>query len=105
MYNNMPKEQNNFKGIVLEFLDYLRYKVENDKMTMEGLESLAKTMECNLNLCGTADDFARFYGKSKTNVTTVIDRKMLSRPKRMVMHSFNEFRKARPKAWDFHTEI
>lgn len=30
MYNNMPKEQNNFKGIVLEFLDYLRYKVEND---------------------------------------------------------------------------
>lgn len=104
-YNNMPKEQNNFKGIVIEFLDYLRYKIENDRMTMEDMEALARTIECNLDLCGTADDFARFYGKSKTNITTVIDRKMLSRPKRMVMHSFNEFRKARPKAWDFHTEI
>ena len=101
----MPKEQNNFKGIVLEFLDFLRYKIENDRMTMEDMESLARTIECNLDLCGTAEDFARFYGKSKTNITTVIDRKMLSRPKRMVMHSFNEFRKARPKTWYFHEEI
>ena len=40
-YNNMPKEQNNFKGIVLEFLDFLRYKIENDCMTMEDMEALA----------------------------------------------------------------
>ncbi len=50
-YNNMPNEQNNFKGIILEFLDYLRYKIENDRMTMEDMESLARTMESNLDLC------------------------------------------------------
>lgn len=101
----MPKEQNIFKKIVLEFLDFLKYKIENDALTLEETESLARTFEENIQLLGTASDLARFYGKSKTNITTVIDRKMLSRPKRMVMHSFNEFRKARPKAWDFHTEI
>ena len=98
-YNNMSKEQNNFKGIVLEFLDYIRYKVENDCLTLEEAESIARTFEENLDLTGTADDFARFYGKSKTNVTTVIDRKMLPRPRRMVMHSFNKFRKAVPDSW------
>ena len=99
-YNNMPKEQNNFKGIVLEFLDFLRYKIENDRMTMEDVESLAKTMECNLNLCGTADDFARFYGKSKTNVNAVISRKVLDKPSRKVLYPFKQFRRSVPNSWN-----
>ena len=98
-YNNMPKEQNIGKKIVLEFLDFLRFKIENDELTMEETESLARTMEINLQLMGTTDDFARFYGKSKTNVTTVIDRKMMPRPKRTLLHSFNLFRKNKPSTW------
>ena len=84
----MPKETNLGKRIALEFLDYLRFKVESDSLTVEEVDSIAKTFESSLNLTGTADDFARFYGKSKTNVTTVIDRKMISRPKRI--HLFRE---------------
>lgn len=87
------------KRIAIEFLDYLRFKLENNSLTMEEVESLARTLENGLLLSGTADDFARFYGKTKTNVTTVIDRKMLSKPRRLVMHSFNEFRKAVPASW------
>lgn len=100
----MQKEQSLGKRIALEFLDYLRFKVENDSLTMEEVESIAKTFEESVSLTGTADDFARFYGKSKTNVTTVIDRKMMSRPRRLVVHSFNEFRRNKPTSW-IHREI
>lgn len=100
----MQKEQSLGKRIALEFLDFLRFKVENDSLTMEEVESIAKTFEESVNLTGTADDFARFYGKSKTNVTTVIDRKMMSRPRRLVVHSFNEFRRNKPASW-IHREM
>ena len=99
----MPKEQNIGKRIVLEFLDFIRFKIENDSLTLEEADSIARTIENSLDLTGTADDFAKFYGKSKTNVTTVIDRKMMPKPRRLVIHSFNAFRKAIPKSW-FHKE-
>lgn len=98
----MQKETNFAKRIILEFLDFIRFKVENDNLTMEETESIAKTIAGGMNLLGTTDDFARFYGKTKTNVTTVIDRKMLPAPKRTLLHSFNDFRKAVPKSWTFH---
>lgn len=99
IYNNMPKEQSVGKKIALEFLDFIRFKIENDSLTLDEVESIARTLESGLDLTGTADDFARFYGKSKTNVTTVIDRRMLPKPRRLVVHSFNAFRKAIPKGW------
>ena len=95
----MPKEQNLGKRIVLEFLDFIRYKIENDSLTLEEADSIARTLESGLDLTGTADDFARFYGKTKTNITTVIDRKMLPKPRRLVIHSFNAFRKVVPSSW------
>jgi hypothetical protein len=96
----MPNNQNFAKEIILEFLDYIKYKIENDSLTMEEADSIAKTIQSGLPLSGTADDFARFYGKTKTNVTTVIDRKMLSKPRRTLLHSFNEFRRAVPSSWN-----
>ena len=100
----MSKETNIGKRIVLEFLDFLRFKVENDRLTMEDTEAIARTLESSLDLTGTADDFARFYGKTKTNVTTVIDRKMLSKPERRVSYRFREFQRARPEGWNKHDD-
>lgn len=85
--------------LLLDFIDFLRFKVVNERLTFEEVESLAKTFQANLNLTGTADDFAEFYGKTKTNVTTVIDRKMSSKPKRVVLYSFKEFREVVPSSW------
>ena len=95
----MPENQNFAKEIILEFLDYLRYKIENDRLTMEEADSIAKTIQGGMNLTGTTDDFAQYFGKTKTNVTTVIDRKMLPKPRRTLLHSFNEFRNAVPSSW------
>lgn len=95
----MDKETSLGKKIVLEFLDFLRFKVENDKLTMEETESIAKVIENNMTLTGTADDFSKFYGQSKENVRVVINRKVLDKPKRCVTYHFNAFRKAVPKSW------
>lgn len=95
----MSNNQNFAKKIILEFIDYIRMKIENDSLSLEEADSMARVLENSLELTGTADDFARFYGKSKTNVTTVIDRKMLPKPRRLVVHSFSAFRKVIPKSW------
>lgn len=100
----MSTEKSIGKRIVLEFIDFVRYKVENDSLTMEEADSIAKVLQGEMNLVGTADDFAKFYGKTKTNVTTVIDRKMMPKPRRLVVHSFNEFQMAVPERWRIHTE-
>jgi len=52
----MPENQNFAKQIILEFLDFIRYKIENDKLTLEEAESIAKTIQCNMSLTGTAGD-------------------------------------------------
>ena len=98
----MLDDTNFAKKIILDFIDFVRFKIENDKLTLEEAKSIARTIESCLNLTGTVDDFAKFFGKTKTNVTTVIDRKMLPKPKRTLLHSFNEFRKAIPSSWNVH---
>ena len=95
----MSENQSIGKKIILDFLDFIRFKVENDTLTLEETESLSHMFENNLILTGTLDDIARFYGKPKENVKVVISRKVLSKPRRCVLHSFNAFRKAVPDKW------
>lgn len=87
------------KRIVLEFLDYLSFKVRTDSLTMEETDSLARTFMENISLTGTIDDLADFYNQSRENVKVVINRKLLSKPKRRVFYSFNAFNKVIPKSW------
>lgn len=42
------------KRVLSEFLSFLKYKVDNDLLTMEEVESMARVVEENLNLLGTA---------------------------------------------------
>ena len=88
------------KRIVLEFLDYLSFKVRSDSLTMEEVESIARTIEENMTLLGTADDFARFYDKPRTNISSTINRSMLEKPIRRVFYSFKAFRKIVPHKWN-----
>lgn len=98
-YENKPKEQGVAKRILLEFLDFLRYKIENDKLTMGEVDSLSRILQENLPLFGTADDFADYYGKPQVNVRVAINQRMLSKPVRRVFYSFNSFRKCIPESW------
>lgn len=73
----MQKE--NCKKIVLEFLAFLRYKVKNDLLTMEEIESLSRMFEDSLTVLGTSDDLARFYDQPRSNVANVISRRLLDK--------------------------
>lgn len=87
------------KKLVLEFLDFLKYKVENDLLSMEDINSIAKVIKEDLEIVGTLDDLAAFYGQSKTNVSSVIKRRMIKKPQRRVYYSFNAFQKIVPEKW------
>lgn len=96
-------QENIVKKIALEYLSFLRYKIKNDLLTMEEIESLARLFEENLIVTGTVDDLARFYNQSRKNVYAVINRRMLQKPIRKVLYSFSAFRKIHPSTWKYHS--
>lgn len=92
--------QKNFtKNFLLDVISFLEYKINNDELTMEELQEVAHIVADTLNLRGTIDDFAKFYGQSRSNVSMVINRKVTDKPKRRVYYSFSEFRRKVPKSW------
>ena len=92
-------QDNVAKKIVLEFLSFIRYKIKNDLLTMQEIESIAKMLEQNLDISGTVDDLAKFYGVSEHQVRNNISRKLLSKPKRRVYYRFLDFMKIAPEKW------
>lgn len=87
------------KKIVLEFLDFLKYKVENDLLAMEDIDSIASAIKEDLKIVATSDDLATFYGQSNGNVRSLISRRMIQKPHRRVYYSFNAFSKIVPERW------
>lgn len=99
-YDNKPKEQGFGKKIILEFLDFLKFKIENDALTAGELESLARMVMENANLYVTIDELSAYYGKSKDAVNSVIKRRMIQKPRRnVVLYSLSAFRKILPSSW------
>lgn len=95
----MIEKSNPMKGIVSEFLAFLKYKFDNDILTMEEIASILKTIESGMVVTGTAQDFADFYGQSVTNVRSVIKRTMPETHKRRTVYPFGKFQKRVPKKW------
>ena len=76
------------------------YEQRLDSCTMAELKSAVKMFTNNMELDGTIDDFAEFYGKSRDAVYGVIKRKLVAKPKRnVVLYPFHAFRKIAPKSW------
>ena len=95
----MSDNPNIAKKILLEFLDFLRYKIESDRMTFSDVDALSRVVVSNLELCGTAEDFARFYNKTVDSVRHILHRRVIDTPRRQVMHSFVKFRRQVPDSW------
>ena len=102
IYENRSKETNPFKVFVLEALDVLRFKLENDTLSLSEWEALAHIIGERLPLLGSLDDLAAYYGQSKNNVKVVINRKMIAKPVRKILYSFSEFIKIVPSSWKLH---
>ena len=75
------------------------YEKRLDNCTMAEAKATAEMLMNNMELSGTIDDFAEFYGKSKDAVSGVIKRNLVAKPKRKVLYPFHAFRKVIPKSW------
>ncbi len=95
----MNQESNFAKEIVLSFLEFLHYKIKNDKLTLPEADRVARTIEKEIGLRGTIGDFAEFYGQSKNNVKVVINRYLVEKPERIVTYPFSTFNRSIPKSW------
>ena len=90
----------NARDELIEILDFYKYKLMNNKCTMQEIESVKKTIIENMEVDGTIGDFAEFFGKSKDAVNGVIKRNLIAKPKRnVVLYPFHAFFKVRPKGW------
>lgn len=76
------------------------YDKRLDSCTMQEMKSVARLLVENMEIEGTIDDFAEFYGKSKDAVNGVIKRRMIQKPKRnVVLYKFHVFQKLIPPSW------
>lgn len=87
------------KETIKQTLEFLLYKVDNDLCTMEELRSISDLVQNSLDVVGTVEDFAKHFDTSESNVRTVINRKVMDKPKRRVFYSFFPFVKNVPSKW------
>lgn len=82
----------------------LRYYDQRlDSCTMQEAKSAYRMFVENMEIDGTVDDFAEFYGKSREAVYSVIKRRMIQKPKRnVVLYPFHAFIKLIPNGWRKH---
>lgn len=95
------KNKNENKTLLLiEFLDFLKFKIANGTMSKEETDNLYRSFVENSNIYGTITDLSAFYHQTPNNVKVVINRKLLSKPKRTVLYSFNDFARVKPDGWN-----
>ncbi len=90
------------KQTLIDFLTYCIECLRNDECTEAELESVYREAVTRIDVRGTCDDFARFYGQSKTNIRNVLARRYIpegQRPKRSVTYNFRWFDSLVPKNW------
>lgn len=90
------------KHILLNILDFLRYKVDNDQCTAEELRKFSDIATKELNTSATIDELSDFYGQSRSNVSNVISRRPIpkdKKPKRRIYYNFAWFSSIIPDSW------
>lgn len=90
------------KRVIIEVLDYLKFKILNDDCTPDEIRSISNLVEENLDINCTAKDLADYYGQSHSNVRNVLTRNFMPKPKRRVYYNFSKFIKFIPKTWKRH---
>jgi len=85
--------------LLSEILGFYKYKVDNNLCTMDEMNGAIKALENNMEIHGTISDFAKFYGVSESNVRASIARKLIAKPKRVLLYPFHKFVKIIPDRW------
>ena len=87
------------KKLLIDFLDFLRFKVENGELTADEIDSLVHNVLKQSDVYATAEELAAFYGQSLQNIRCVVSRKLVKKPRRKVYYPLHEFQEAAPVSW------
>ncbi len=93
-----------FKSILLEIIDFIRYKILADECTPAEMAHMAKVVSENIDTKATMGDIARHYGQSQSNVRNIIARRYVGKPTRRVYYNVAESAKVAPKTWHQHLQ-
>ena len=85
--------------LLSEILAFYKYKVDNNLCAMDEMNGAIKALENNMEIHGTIEDFAKFYGVSESNIRATIARKLIAKPKRKLLYPFHKFAKVIPEKW------
>lgn len=89
----------NSTELLIEILEFYIFKLKAGKCTQQEADSATKVIQENMTIDGTISDFAKFYGVSESNVRAVIARKLIAKPKRILLYPFHKFIKIIPESW------
>ena len=84
---------------LIRLLDYYKVQLKSGSCTMGAMLTFYEFLMENINVVGTVEDFARFYGIPESTIRSVISRKMIDKPKRRVFYPFHKFTKIVPRSW------
>ena len=86
--------------LLISTLRFWIKKIKRGDCTREQELAILNAINTQAEVYGTLDELADFYGKSKDDVSSVIKRKYIGKPRRnIVMYSFSKFAKIVPKSW------
>lgn len=89
---------NPFKQILLDIIDFVRYKVEADACTPKEMQSVFKLLSEQTLTKATTKDIAEFYGQSPSNVRNIVSRWGVKSESQRV-YDFAQLQKHLPKSW------
>lgn len=84
---------------LVRLLDFYKAQLQSGGCTLGAMMAFYEFLMQNLNLVGTVEDFAKFYGVSEDSVRHIISRYMVEKPKRRVFYPFHPFTKIVPRKW------
>lgn len=87
------------KKHLVEILDYYKQRILSDGCTMDEINSATRALEQNMKVSGTISNFAKFYDVPENQIRATISRKLLAKPKRVLLYSFHAFAKIVPEKW------
>ena len=95
--------ENPTKKLLLEIIDFLKYKVVTDQCTPEELRKFADVTTQQLDTMASTEEIAKYYGQKLSNVHNVLNRRPIpkdKKPKKKIYFSFNLFATLKPKSWN-----
>ena len=93
------QDEVDIKEELLRLLDYYKEQLMCGGCTMNAMLTFYKFLVENIDVVGTVEDFAKFYGVSESKVRHTISRYMVEKPKRRVFYPFHPFTKIIPRKW------